>query len=169
MHWCSHDHLQHLCHLVLPSASIRTYLYSVCARGWWLRQYLVRTACQEPRAMCDASPRAESISEVHSSLSLIGPEARAAKSENSRWGCYSRSCSGLVCRKPSIVFIIVLWAEAVRLSILYFQVDRCVPICPLYMGHLQKPLHESLSPEVCWLHKICPLYMLCSVLHPECT
>ncbi len=44
-------------------------------------------------------------------------------------------------------------------SVLYFQVDHCVPICPLCMGHLQKPLHESSSPEAAdcikFAHWIC--------------
>ncbi len=113
-HWVSHTHLRHLCHHILPSVSTRTDLYSVCARGRWPWQYLVRTACQDSRATCDAPPRAESISEIHSSLSLIEPDARAAKSEKSRWQCSSRSCSGSVCRKPSIVSRIVSCAAAVR-------------------------------------------------------
>ncbi len=66
--------------------------------------------------MCDVAPRAESISEIHSSLSLVGPEARAATSENSRLQCSLRSCSRSVCRKPSIVSKIVLWAVAVCTS-----------------------------------------------------
>ncbi len=124
-------------------------------------QYLVRTACWDPRATCDTAPRAESISEIHSSLSLVGPEARAVKSENSRWQCSLRSCS-FHCFQNCFV-------GCGRQSVLCFQVDCCVPICPLCMGHLQKPSHESSSPEVCQLRKICLLDMLCSVLHPECT
>ncbi len=117
MHWFGHTCLRCLHHLILlPSASTRTNLYSVCAQGWQPWQYLVRSACQGRRATCDAAPRAKSISKIHSSSSLKGPEARAAKSEKSRWQCSSRSCLGSVCRKHSIVPRIVSWAAAVRPS-----------------------------------------------------
>ncbi len=117
-HWVGHACLQRLCHCILPSVSTRTDSYSVCARGQRPWQYLVRTAYWDPCATCNAAPRAETISEIHSSLSLIGPDARAAKSEKSRWQCSSnsKSCSGLVYRKPSIVSRIVSCATAVRPS-----------------------------------------------------
>jgi hypothetical protein len=115
MHWCSHNHLWCLCHLILPSTSTRTDSYSICAWGQRPWQYLVQTACQDPRATCDAAPRAESISEIHSSLSLVGPEARAASwriAGDDVLLSYSRS----VCRKPSIVSKIISWAAAVHPS-----------------------------------------------------
>ncbi len=116
MHWCGHTHLQRLCHLIVPSAFTRTNLYSVCAQGQRPWQYLVRISCQDPGATCDAAPRAVSISEIHSSSSLVGLDARATKSEKSWWQCSSRNCSGSVCRTPSIVSRIVSWAAAVRPS-----------------------------------------------------
>jgi hypothetical protein len=72
--------------------STRTDSYSVCAQGRRPWQYLVRTAYQDPRATCDAAPRAESISEIYSSLSLIGLDARA--DDNAPQGVVQDQCTG---------------------------------------------------------------------------
>ncbi len=165
MHWCNHNCLQRLHHLMLPSESTRTNSYSVCAQGRQLWQYLVRTACQTPRAMCDVAPRAESISEIHSSLSLIGLDARAAKWENRRWQCFFKKLFRISKQEAFHCFLNCFMGCSCP-SFLYFLVDSCIPICPLCMGHLQEPLHESSSPEVCPSCKVCRLDMLCSMLYP---
>ncbi len=163
MHWCSHNHLRHLHHLILPSASTRTNSYSICAQGRRPQQYLVCTACQDPHATCDAAPRAESISEIHSSLSLVGPDARAAKSENSRWWCSLRSYSGSVCRKSSIVSRIVSWAVAIlpfftsRWNVAFLYAHCAWVVC---RSHCMSPQVQKSANCIRFARWIC--YALCS-------
>ncbi len=100
--------------VILPSANTRTDSYSVCNQGQLPPQYRVHTVWRDPRATCDAAPRAESILDIHSSLSFVGPDARATKSEKNKWQCSSRRCLGSDWRKHSIVSRIVSCAAAVR-------------------------------------------------------